>query len=137
MKKLGKVLVLVGALMSTVAPLPAFATGGKGRSYSVHVFTSFGTNFSDCYTFAANGTLLVALFGPLTYRSDELNAAKGTWQATSKGDFVLSFHGTFGGVSAQTLDANGVSSEGDTYIVQGVAAAQCTTPKVAGSRYRR
>jgi hypothetical protein len=115
------------------------ANSPNGQAYNVNVFSSFGTQFSDCFAFNDSGTLLVQGYGPLVYRFDELNTQPDAWQATAGTNppfgFVLAFHGTVGGGAGQTIIANGISSEGDTFILQGVVVPSCAPGRSGASPY--
>lgn len=120
----------------------AAANSPQGKTYHVTVYASFGNQFDDCFTFRNNGRLIIEGFGPTTYRLDELNTQPDAWQAVgiASGQYGLAFHGTVGGAGAQTIRANAVSTDGDTYILQGVLDPGCTAStaaRSAGSGYRR
>lgn len=119
---------------------PAEAHSPQGKTYRVTVIASFGTQFEDCFAFGRNGRLVIAGFGPIAYRFDELNSQPETWQATGTdgGPVGLAFHGTVGGDDARTINANGMSTVGDTFILQGVVDPGCAAGSVrsAGSPYR-
>jgi len=120
----------------------ALAHSPDGNVYKVNVFSSFGTQFSDCLLFdQKSGTLSIAAYGKVTYRHDQLNAQPEAWQATSVSGsaFILSFHGTVGGSTGQTINANGLNEFGDTFILQGVAEPSCAlvAKRLGGSPYKR
>lgn len=133
--KLGCVLCLSLGAQAAQAHSP------RGKAYHVTVYSSFETQFDDCFSFADDGSLTIAGFGTILYRFDALNTQVDAFQA-SGGDlgFTLSFHGTTAGADGQTIQANGLSSDGDTYILQGVLDSSCTAntaSRAAGSLYRR
>ena len=109
----------------------ALASSPKGQVYLVHVFSSFDTEFYDCYSFEKSGTLSIKDYGPINYRFDELNTETEDWQATAGTNppfgFVLSFHGHVGGSTGKTIVGNGLSSNGDTFILQGVVNPGCAS----------
>lgn len=133
----------LGCVMALVAGAQtAQATSPKGKSFHVTVYTSFKTQFDDCFSFGVDGSLLILGFGPIRYRLDELNSQPDAWQAIGEapGFVGLALHGTTAGPGAQTIRANGMSSDGDTYILQGVLDPSCaadTARRAGGSRYRR
>ena len=51
----------------------ALAGSPKGQNYLVHVFTSFGTEFEDCFFFSKTGKLNIDNYGTILYRFDALN----------------------------------------------------------------
>jgi hypothetical protein len=121
---------------------PAEAHSPKGKAYHITVYTSFETQFDDCFAFLKDGTLVIEGFGPLLYRFDELNGQPEAWQAisTQAGGFNLAFHGTIGGADARTISANGIGTDGDTYILQGVLDPSCAAERArraGGVPYRR
>jgi hypothetical protein len=108
-----------------------------GNAYTVEVFSSFGTQFQDCFSFNKTGQLTIAGYGQLTYRKDQLNYQPQEWQATSSqegaGGFDLSFHGTVRG-TGHTILANGMNEYGETFILQGVLDSACrAAAKAKGS----
>ena len=127
MKCTSRTLLLSCALGICLGGGSAFAHPPKGQAYLTHVFTSFGGDFFACFVFEKSGTLLVEGLAPEIFRFDELDTQPGTWQAGPGGalGFSVSFHGTTGGTEGQTILANGVSSEGDTFILQGVLDLSC------------
>lgn len=143
--RLGRSAVLSG-LIGLLATGPALATSPVGKDYKVTVFSSFQTVFSDCLLFANDGRLtLVGLpFGDLLYRLGQLDHQRDAFQAgptQQSGGFVLTLHGTVFGAGAETIQGNMVSSDGDTFIFQGVVDSGCATETLArqggGSSYRR
>ena len=120
----------------------AAANSPQGKTYHVTVYASFGNQFDDCFSFRSSGKLVIAGFGPTTWRLDELNTQPDAWQAVGvgAGRYGLAFHGSVGGAGAQTIWANAVSTDGDTYILQGVLDPGCTlsaTSRSAGTGYGR
>jgi hypothetical protein len=99
----------------------------KGQTYATNVFSSRGGAMFACFVFDESGTLLVDGLPPEIYRFDELDTQPGTWQAGPGGPlaFSVSFHGTTGGAAGETILGNGVSSEGVTFILQGVLNPSC------------
>lgn len=145
MRHIGTATMLGCALWAGLGASAAAAPSPRGKAYSVHVYTSFGTNFDDCFAFGQGGILTVAAYGPLLYRLDELNSQPEDWQATARTNppfgFVLTFHGSVGGANAQTVSADGVSSEGNSFILRGVldpgCAASAAGRQGGSSPYRR
>lgn len=131
MKSLGPVTLFGCALWCGISTSAAAAQSPDGKVYRVHVFSSFGTQFDDCFTFNNSGILSVRGYGRMLYRHDELNTQPKDWQATARTNppfgFVLTFHGSVGGSNGQTIVADAVSSEGDTFIVRGVRDAACAS----------
>ena len=127
MKCMSRTLALSCALGICFGSGATFANPPKGQAYLTHVFTSFGTDFFACLVFEKSGALLVEGLSPEIFRFDELDTQPGTWQAGPGGSlgFSVSFHGTTGGTKGQTILGNGVSSEGDTFILQGVLDPSC------------
>lgn len=113
-----------------------------GHQYKVTVFSSFGSQFNDCFTFDRSGNLQVAGYGPLIYRHGQLNGQIKSWDAIPVSPvygFTLSFHGSVGGAAGQTIVANGISSEGSTFILQGVLNSSCAASvarQPAGSAWK-
>jgi hypothetical protein len=96
-----------------------------GNAYRVEVFSSFGTQFQDCFSFNKTGQLTIGGFGQITYRKDQLNYQPQEWQAEGDaGGFALSFHGTVRG-TGHTILANGMNEFGETFIFQGVLDSAC------------
>ncbi len=119
--------MLLGCFLSANA---ALAHSPQGKSYLTAVFSNFGTQFEACFAFDNAGNLTVGGYGTIIYRHDELNNASPLWQATPVTGkiptfFILSFHGDVGGDGGQTLHANGLNSDGDTFIVDGVEVSAC------------
>jgi len=117
-------------LLGLSASYNVYAHDPSGQTYRVEVFSSFGTQFQDCFAFDKFNkvdNLTVAGFGSLTARHDQLNNDLPTWQAVSTTGqlFNLAFHGTVGGSGGQTIQANGVNEFGDTFILQGVSDRNC------------
>ena len=127
MKYMLRILALSCALGIYLCGGAAFAHAPKGQAYFTHVFTNFGSDFFACFVFEKSGALLVEGLSPEIFRFDELDTQPGTWQAGPGGSLGLSvsFHGTTGGTKGQTILGNGVSSEGDTFILQGVLDPSC------------
>ena len=125
--------------LANSSPPPPDAATPKGQAYNVNVFSSFDTQFSDCFAFDNSGTLVIRGYGPIIYRFDELNKQRDAWQATAGTNppfgFVLAFHGTAGGAAGQTIIANGISSEGDTFILHGVVVPSCAPSRSGASPY--
>ena len=77
----------------------------------------------------------------MLYRFAALDDQPGAFQALNAtgpaDDFWLSFHGTVGGDHARTLTANGLSSYGTTFILQGRLDPACKpqqpTSRAAGA----
>ena len=144
MRHVGAVTMLGCALWCGMGANAALAQSPNGKAYGVHVFSSFGTQFDDCFAFDNSGTLSVRGYGPILYRHDELNTQPEDWQATARTNppfgVVLTFHGSVGGSNAQTIVADGVSSEGSTFILQGVLNSECApiaARRSGASPYRR
>jgi hypothetical protein len=109
----------------------ALAHSPDDHTYKVNVFSSFGTQFEDCFAFdRKSGTLTITGYGKDIYRHDQLNTQPEAWQATSsKGNlFILSFHGAVGGSGGQTIIADGLNEFGDTFILQGIIQQPCASP---------
>src|SRR5262245_48047162 len=85
------------------------------HTYHVTVYSSFGTQFDDCFTFrpgTPRGRLTITRYGQSEfYNRDGLNSEPPAWQATSPSTnaFALSFHGTTAGFDAQVINANGIN----------------------------
>lgn len=107
-----------------------------GKIYLVHVFSSFNTQFSDCFSFDKTGILIISDYGPLVYKKDQLNLQYSAWQAVATKEqahaagFVLSFHGSVAG-QGHTITANGLNDDGDTFIFQGVQVTSCPLKSAA------
>jgi hypothetical protein len=126
-----RILLLACALLG-LAGLPAHATetaSPRGKGYLAHVFGSDGQDFLACLFFAKNGRLLVEHYGPVLYRFDDLDGQTDAFQALNAtgqvDDFWLTFHGAVGGDQGRTLTANGLSSYGTTFILQGRLDPTC------------
>ena len=112
----------------------AEAHSPKGKSYHVTVYSSFNTQFDDCFSFLKDGTLVISGFGQLLYRFDELNGQTDAWQALStQGPFGLAFHGSVGGADGRTISGNGLNFDGDTFILQGVVDPSCAAERARGA----
>lgn len=124
--------VLLACALLGLAGLPAHAADNaspRGKGYLAHVYGSDGQDFLACLFFAKNGKLLVEHYGPLIYRFDALDDQTDAFQALNAtgqvDDFWLTFHGTVGGAQDRTLTANGLSSYGTTFILQGRLDPNC------------
>lgn len=103
--------------------------GPDGNTYLVHVKSSFGTKFDDCYSFDHNspGTLTIQWLGePLTYAHDDLNKDDEDWQATSQAYAFLgiAFHGSTDH-HGEKIKGNAVSEFGDTFVFKGEKSKKC------------
>jgi hypothetical protein len=139
MKRVDTLMKLGLALWCGLGASAALAHSPDDHTYKIHVFSSFGTQFDDCFTFdRKSGTLTIANYGKDIYRHDQLDTQPEAWQATSpKGNaFILSFHGSVGGGGGQTIIANGLNEFGDTFILQGVIQQSCTALLAKQSPYR-
>ena len=135
-----RLLLLAGALLG-LAGLPAHAASPRGKGYLTHIYGSDGQSFLACLFFTRNGRLLIEHFGAVIYRFAELDDQTDAFQAINAtgpaDDFWLSFHGTVGGDQGRILTANGISSYGTTFILQGRADRSCKaqqpTSRAAGA----
>ncbi|MGD9510279.1 MAG: hypothetical protein AB7I59_05940 [Geminicoccaceae bacterium] len=125
-------LVLLACSLLGLAGLPAHAAdtaSPRGKGYLAHVYGSDGQDFLACFFFARNGQLLVEHYGPVLYRFDALDDQTNAFQALNAtgqvDDFWLTFHGNVGGDQGRTLTANGLSSYGTTFILQGRLDRTC------------
>jgi hypothetical protein len=134
-----KFFLLFSLFLSTGNAFAWYADGSPdGNVYRVEVFSSFGTQFQDCFSFNKTGQLTVEGYdGQLTYSKDQLNYQPQEWQATSSqegaGGFDLSFHGTVRG-TGHTILANGMNEYGETFILQGVLDSACRAAAKAKAR---
>jgi hypothetical protein len=109
-------------------------------SYAVNVKTSFGTKFTDCFTFDGAGNLTVAGLGVLTYQLKNFNTQTSQFGAvapiaTATG---VGFEITFAGaLSDKSASIYGNDEQGDSYIVTGPASTTCSgTASTGGGSYR-
>ena len=100
--------------------------------YDVTVKTSFGTKFKDCFTFE-KGNLTVAQLGTLKYKAAPTitkfyyTAVITPADANAIG-FTIAFAGFKKGTSTDgELHAVGDNSNRDSYTVNGMAVAACST----------
>ncbi len=113
-------------------------------TFSVKVKTSFGTTFTDCFSFNGAGQLVIAGLSstPLTYETDGLGASGNKFGAVtplalaeSLGE-AFEFHGLGLGKGTQNvgyIHASGLDENGDQYVVNGPAVASCTADGVSNT----
>ena len=141
MTRVAVAVTFVCAVWCAFSANAALAGSPRGQNYLVHVFTSFGTEFEDCFFFSKTGKLNISDYGTILYRFDALNTKASNWQALSGAKpphgFALAFHGHVSGSTGDTLDGDGVSSEGNTFILQGVMDSTCrSAARASASRYQ-
>ena len=113
-------------------------------TYLVTVSTSFGTSFTDCFSFDKVGTLTVGGYGPLTYTFQSRDMNKKKFQSVSPiasalaAGFSIEFNGvSLGHTTVGYLLANGNDEFGDSYIVSGPPVASCAAAaRLPNSQYR-
>lgn len=106
---------------------------GDSETFRVHVTSSFGTQFVDCYTFNGDGSLVIALGpGSQVWAYKELGASKYRWQSTSTFDtsFPLAFSG---GKSYFGLHGDGLNDIGDTFKLIGKKDKNCELDNTANT----
>ncbi len=106
----------------------------KPVTYQVTVKTSFGTKFSDCFSFDGASTLTVAGYGTLTYvpklfgRSSTTFGSVAQLATAQSVGFALQFNGTaLGGGTQGYAHLTGNDELGDSYIVNGSAVSSCSS----------
>ena len=141
MRRFATVIGCACALSYALHAGAALAGSPKGQIYLAHVFTSFGTEFEDCFFFSKTGKLKIDNYGTILYRFDALNSQTNNWQALAgpkpPNGFGLAFHGHVSGPNGDTFDGDGVSSQGATFILQGVMDPTCrSSARTSTSRYQ-
>ena len=127
-------LVSLAALASTGAHA---GTTPNGLNFAVKVSKDGGAPFSDCFSFGADGRLVVAglrRFGPLVY-ADHTYGTDVTWLSVAPPSFVGRFGAGYmftGEVNNGDLVAAGLSTPDDTYSITGTPAASCNAAASLG-----
>lgn len=102
--------------------------GPDGFTYLVHVRSSFGTKFDDCFAFDTNGVLTISGLGePETFDHDALGTDDRDWQATSpaSGSLGIAFHGSTKH-DGNKINGNAINEFGDTFVFKGDRNDLCT-----------
>src|SRR3954447_6335233 len=84
MKQMRRFAAVIGcacALSYVFSAGAVLAGSPRGQIYFAHVFTSFGTEFDDCFFFSKTGKLNIDNYGTILYRFDALNTQANDWQA--------------------------------------------------------
>lgn len=119
---------LLGLALACALAGPALANPPAGKRYSVTVIGERGAPFADCYAFTPWGQMTVQGFGELIWRFDALDSQFRNFQAgPTLGNlgFGLLIHGSVRGEGAETIAGNIVSSDGATFVFQGVLDPGC------------
>lgn len=111
-------------------------------SYTVQVTTSFGTKFTDCFSFS-KGILTVAGYGTLVYAAaptvpKQFYSAVSPIVSAQAAGFAIDFAGfKKGTLRAGSVHAVGNDEMGDSYLVNGVSST-CggVAPTGNGAQYR-
>src|SRR5215510_7012888 len=115
--------LLVGVTIVTLlgSASKAIAFHPSGHIYKVLVKSSFGTAFSDCYRYNADGTLIIDGLGiPGVYDHDNLGANNRKTQGINADEsFGLATHAQHGLVAHPTVNGDAISTFGDTFIFEG------------------
>jgi hypothetical protein len=128
------VLLSLAALASTGAHA---GTTPNGLSFAVKVSRNGGAPFSDCFSFGADGRLVVAglrRFGSLVY-ADNTYGADVTWLSVAPPSFVGRFGAGYmftGEVNNGDLVATGLSTPDYTYSITGTPTANCNAAAAFG-----
>jgi len=118
---------------------PALANPPAGKRYAVTVFGKSGAPFTDCFAFSPWGQMTVQGFGELIWRFDALDSEVGAFQAApTLGNLGLGLlvHGTAQGDGGQTIAGDIATSDGATFVFQGVLEPGCKGNRAAGQSYR-
>jgi hypothetical protein len=119
---------------------PALANPPAGKRYAVTVFGKGGDPFTDCFAFTPWGQMTVQGFGELIWRFDALDSEVGAFQAApTLGNlgFGLLVHGTAQGKGGETIAGDIATSDGATFIFQGVLDPGCGKGgRAPGQSYR-
>jgi hypothetical protein len=118
---------------------PALANPPAGKHYTVTVFGKSGDPFTDCFAFTPWGQMTVQGFGQLIWRFDALDSEVGAFQAApTLGNlgFGLLVHGMVQGDAGQTITGDIATSDGATFVFQGVLDPSCKGNRAAGQSYR-
>lgn len=130
-------IALAAIALATIALAPVAAIANPaGATYQVTVATSFGSKFTDCFSFDSAGTLTVAGYGPLSYTLEARGRSQSKFQAlsslatASSVGFTIQFNGlALGNTTEGYLKVSGSDEAGDTYQVRGAPNASCTADK--------
>ena len=124
-------------------PMASMALTDNGPEwFKVHVKSSFGTEFDDCFHFFPDGSLVIEGYdGQSAWAYKSLGQAKFRWQSVSlEGStfFSLAFSGTKGLFG---LFADGINDTGDTFKIVGKRVKECsleaTAEAAGGSPYQQ
>lgn len=138
MRRIGARWVLGFAIACGLAA-PALATPPAGKRYAVTVFGRGGDPFIDCFAFTPWGQMTVRGFGELIWRFDALDSEFGGFQAApTLGNlgFGLLVHGTIQGKGGETIAGDIATSDGATFVFQGVLDPGCKGNRAPGQSYR-
>ena len=100
-----------------------------GRIFRVHVISSFGTSFGDCFRFDVPSPGLLTIDGlgqTITYRLGQLNQVPTSFKAVSRFGQPLSI--MFSGdeiIALQQLNGEALSEFGNTFVFSGLQTATC------------
>lgn len=129
------------ALLVSAAVASSGAHAGttpNGLNFAVTVSKNGRAPFKDCFSFNADGRLVVSglrKFGSLVY-ADHAYGTDVTWLSTSPPGFVARFGAGMmftGEVSNGDLAATGLSTPDFIYTITGTPVASCTAPGAFGS----
>ncbi|MGD9510278.1 MAG: hypothetical protein AB7I59_05935 [Geminicoccaceae bacterium] len=138
MRRIGTPWVLGLALACGLAA-PALANPPAGKRYAVTVFGKSGGPFTDCFAFTPWGQMTIQGFGQLIWRFDALDSELGAFQAApTLGNlgFGLLVHGTVQGEGGETMAGDIATSDGATFVFQGVLVSGCKGNRAPGQSYR-
>ncbi|NKB89416.1 MAG: hypothetical protein GKS06_14445 [Acidobacteria bacterium] len=133
MRKILLALCCMSLLASTLVAGSAHAQAG--RSYAVNVTTSEGGEFTDCFTFNDDGTLLLAaLIDVLGWHRLNLDTKKNSFQAAAKTDNADGISLAFSGkAKPNSIKADGFNpDDGVSFKVKGKKTDSCETVRIAG-----
>jgi hypothetical protein len=132
----GAAALLSLALASTGAHA---GTTPNGLSFAVKVSTNSGAPFNDCFTFGADGRLVVSglrRYGSLVY-ADDTYGTDVTWLSVAPPGFVARFGAAYtftGEVDNGDLVATGLSTPDYTYSITGTPTASCAADAAFGPK---
>ena len=126
----------LGLIASTYAQV-------TGRTFRVHVISSFGTSFGDCFRFdvPSPGSLTIDGLGQtITYRLGQLNQVPTSFKAVSRFGQPLSI--MFYGEEIEALEVltgEAVNEFGNTFVFAGTEVPSCSLAAelVVGNPYQQ
>ncbi len=116
----------------------------QGVTYMVHVGTSFGTQFKDCFAFDTAGALTVSGYGTLAYTPGGRGSSLSKFQAVSPlavattAGFTLELSGiALGNATSGAIKGSGSNENGDAFNFHGFPDASCSVAAAVVSPYLR